>query len=334
MSATIHDVAREADVSIKTVSRVINGGQGVAPVTVRLVREAVAALDYHPNQFARSLRSGASDTIGVIVDSLADPFSATIISVAERRAMAEGLDIFVASTGADATRAASQIARFVRRRVRGLLVMPYGDCVSAVPAGTAAVLIDRRSGFDTFDSVTVANEASTRDGVGHLLAHGHRRVGFLGPAPGFQTVRGRIRGYRRALAAAGMVVDERLIAAAWGAPAAELAAGRLLALDEPPTAIFAATPMAGQGAFAAMRAAGRTDIALLVFGDFPMADLLTPAITVIDQDPAGHAEAAMDRLFARIAGDDSPPLHQVVPTRLIVRGSAEIAPAGRARSRA
>ena len=86
MSATIHDVAREAGVSIKTVSRVINGERNVAPATVQLVVEAIAALDYHPNQFARSLRSGASDTIGVVVDSLSDPFFATIISVAERRA--------------------------------------------------------------------------------------------------------------------------------------------------------------------------------------------------------------------------------------------------------
>ena len=101
MSATIHDVAREAGVSIKTVSRVINGERNVAPATVALVEQAIAALDYHPNQFARSLRTGASDTIGVVVDSLSDPFFATIISVAEKRAMAEGLDILVASTGAD-----------------------------------------------------------------------------------------------------------------------------------------------------------------------------------------------------------------------------------------
>ncbi len=333
MSTTIHDVARQAGVSIKTVSRVINGGLNVAPATVQLVSEAIEALDYHPNHFARSLRSGASDTIGVVVDSLNDPFFATIISVAERRAMAEGMDILVASTGADATRAASQITRLVRRRVRGLLVTPYGrECASALPADTAAVLIDRRGGFEMFDSVTVPNETSAREAVEHLLAHGHRRIGFLGSSLGFETVEGRVRGYRSALAAAGLEVDERLIEAAWGADAAEVAATRLLSISDPPTAIFAATPMAGQGAFAAMQAARRADIALLVFGDFPMADLLTPAITVVDQDPAGQAEVAMDRLFARIAGDDGPPIHRVLPTRFIPRGSAEVSPATPARS--
>ena len=334
MSATIHDVAREAGVSIKTVSRVINGERNVAPATVQLVVEAIAALDYHPNQFARSLRSGASDTIGVVVDSLSDPFFATIISVAERRAMAEGMDILVASTGADATRAASQITRLVRRRVRGLLVTPYGrECASALPADTAAVLIDRRGGFEMFDSVTVPNEASAREAVEHLLAYGHRRVGFLGSSLGFETVEGRVQGYRSALAAAGLEVDERLIEAAWGADAAEVAATRLLSIPDPPTAIFAATPMAGQGAFAAMRGTHHEAVALLVFGDFPMADLLTPAISVVDQDPAGQAEVAMDRLFARIAGDDGPPIHRVLPTCFIPRGSAEVSPAAPARSR-
>jgi LacI family transcriptional regulator len=328
MSATIRDVAREAGVSIKTVSRVINEERNVAPATSQAVLAAIAALDYHPNQFARSLRTGASDTIGVVVDSLNDPFFATIISIAEKRAMAEGLDILVASTGADATRAPAQIARLVRRRVRGLLVTPFGEgCAAALPANTAAVLIDRQGeGLEAFDSVMVANESTAAEAVKHLITHGHRNIGFLGSSFAFETVRARADGFRRTLTEAGIPVEERWVDAAWGTSAAEAAASRMLALDETPTAIFAATPMAGQGVFAAMRAAGRSDIALLVFGDFPMAGLLDPGITVVDQNPEGQAEVAMDRLFARISGDDGPAVRRVVPTSLIVRGSAEIPP--------
>jgi len=335
MSATIHDVAKLAGVSIKTVSRVINGEHSVAPGTVRLVREAIAALDYHPNQFARSLRTGASDTIGVVVDSLSDPFFATIISVAERRARAEGLDILVASTGADVSRAPAQIARLVRRRVRGLLVTPYGrESAAALPPDTAAVLIDRRGeGLEGFDSVTVDNEEGARTAVRHLIAQGHRDIAFLGSSFSFETVQARARGFRRTLEEAGIPVNEDWVAAAYGVGAAEAAARRMLALPRTPTAIFTATPMTGQGTFAALREAGRSDIALLVFGDFPMADMLTPAITVVDQDPTGQAEVAMDRLFARIAGDESAPANQVVPTRLIVRGSAELPPRRPARRR-
>ena len=186
---------------------------------------------------------------------------------------------------------------------------PVGmDCAAALPTDTAAVLIDRGGpGFEAWDSVTVPNEDGAYRAVQHLIAHGHREIGFLGSSFEFETVVARVNGYRRALAAADVVVNETWVDAAWGTSAAEAAAARMLALDETPTAIFAATPMAGQGTISAMRAAGGTDIALLVFGDFPMADLLTPAITVIDQDPSGQAEVAMDRLFARIAGDDRPP---------------------------
>ena len=111
-----------------------------------------------------------------------------------------------------------------------------------------------------------------------------------------------------------------------GHSAAEAATSRLLALDEPPTAIFAATPMAGQGVFAAMRAKGRQDIALLVFGDFPMAGLLTRRSRSSTRTPRGWPTWRWTGCFARIAGDDVPPCAVVRPTRLIVRGSAEVPP--------
>ncbi|HYN68539.1 MAG TPA: LacI family DNA-binding transcriptional regulator, partial [Ornithinibacter sp.] len=128
---TIYDVARESGFSIKTVSRVINGASGVRAETVALVEAAIKALDYHPNPAAQRLGGGKLPTIGVVVDSLNDPFFGEVIAVTERRAQEMGMDVLVASTGMDELRARTQVERLVRRGVAALLVAPFGDDASA-----------------------------------------------------------------------------------------------------------------------------------------------------------------------------------------------------------
>lgn len=332
MTPTIHDVARVAGVSIKTVSRVTNGENSVAPRTVTAVNAAIRQLNYHPNHAARQLRTGASHTIGVVVDSLADPFFARLISVFEERALAKGMDILVASTGADGDRAQTQIARLVRRNVRGLIVTPFGEDAAKtlpLPDNLPTVLVDRRGGIDRFDSIRVEDEAGARAAVEHLLSHRHRRIAFIGVSPSFSTANDRLAGYQQALLQAGAPRAKSLIESVCEDRETAIAVtDRMLALKNPPTAIFAASPLPGEGVIKALQRAGRSDVALVIFGDFPLADLLVPAITVIDQDPTGLAHAAMDRLEARIGGDDRERTDIVLPTRLVVRGSGEVPPPG------
>lgn len=334
VTPTIYDVARVAGVSIKTVSRVLNGETNVRPTTADAVREAITALDYHPNPAARSLRSGVLDTIGVVVDALTDPYFAQLVSVAEERAVARGMDVLVAATGVDSHRARSQIQRLVRRGVGGLLVAPFGDVEAvwrSMPRDRPVILVDRTCGVSDLDVVRVEDEAGARGAVEHLIAHGHERIAFLGESLRFSTVHDRLVGYCTALEASGLPVDAEIVeTSCWTEAEAQELMSRMLREGQPPTAVFAATPMIGHGVIRALTEASRRDIALVVFGDFPFADLTDPPTTVVDQDPTGLAHAAMDRLLARLGGEELDPSEIVLPTRLVPRGSGELPPRGEA----
>ena len=327
---TIYDVARECGFSIKTVSRVLNAEASVRPETVALVEEAIARLDYHPNQAARRLGGGRLPTVGLVVDSLDDPFFAAVVAVVETRAVDVGMDVLVASSGTDAVRHRSQIERLVRRGVAGLLVAPFGadgPARAALPDTVPVVVIDRQCGIEDKDVVRVTDQEGARDAVRHLVRRGHRRIGFLGPTAAFSTVQERLAGYTDALDAAGLRVDPRL--AETSCRTAEAACARalhLLAGADAPTALFASTPLVGLGVLRALRRLDRQDVALVVFGDFPLAELMTPPTTVVDQRPAALAHAAFDHLLRRLGDPRAPVVQTVLRTRLVERGSGELAP--------
>ena len=330
---TIYDVAREAGVSPKTVSRVINHQTDVSPATAAGVREAIASLGYRPNAAARHLRTGAPDTIGVVVDALDDPFFAAIVSVVEERAVARGMDVLVGSTANDARRVADQTRRLLSRGVDGLLLAPAAGTVTGwrTPREVPIVLIDRTTDLEGLDLVHVDDRGSARGAVEHLLSHGHERVGFVGDSEGFVTVRRRLDGYREALAGAGLPVQEALVIThCFSSALAEQRVREMVDGPAPPTAIFASTPLTGIATIEALSRTRRRDIALVVFGDFPLAGLLEPAVTVVDQRPRALAQAAAERLFLRIDGSrekTQPPATEILlDTTLVQRGSGELAP--------
>jgi len=328
--ATVYDVAKAAGVSIKTVSRVVNGADNVTDETRRRVLEAVADLDYVRNAAAHSLRTGNSRAIGVVVDSLADPFFATLVSVVENRALAEGISVLVASTGRSAERERDQVARLAGQNVAALLLAPVDSDHSYLldtAKGIPVVLIDRGWPDSGYDTVRVHDRGGARLATEHLISYGHRRIAFMGDLPDLPTITNREGGYVDALNANGLTRDDVLIRPNCGeTDTAAAAVAALLALPEPPTAIFASNQRAGMGAVRALHNAGRTDVALVTFGDFALADCLTPAITVIDQDPVPVAAAAADRILARIDGKTPVPAEIVLPLTLIARGSGEVPP--------
>jgi LacI family transcriptional regulator len=224
------------------------------------------------------------------------------------------------------------VHEFVARRVDGLIVAPTGGDQSYLfadrRAGTALVFVDRRPTNLDADVVVAANRSGASDGVRHLLAGGHRRIAFLGDLSTISTAAERHAGYVDAIERAGLAVDDLIVVRDLrGGEAAKAAVEELLRLASPPTAIFAAQNVLGIGAFAGLRAMRRQfDVALVGFDDFPLADLLDPGVTVVAQDPVAIGRLAAETLFRRLDGDRSPSTVQVVPTRLIVRGSGEIPP--------
>ena len=331
---TMRDVAALAGVSLKTVSRVINAEPAVSADLLARVERAIEQLDYRPNLTASSLRrsDGKTATVGLVLEDLANPYSAAVTRAVEDAARPRRVTVVAGSVDEDPERERALVHEFVARRVDGLIVAPTAADQSYLMAdrraGTAFVFVDRPPNHLDADAVVAANRSGAVDGVRHLLAGGHRRIGFLGDHATISTAADRFAGYVDAIERAGMAIDASIVRRDLrGGDAARAALEELLRLAEPPTAIFAAQNVLGIGAFAALRGLRRQfDVALVGFDDFPLADLLDPGVTVVAQDPGAIGRLAAEILFSRLDVDRSPSTTQVVPTRLIVRGSGEIAP--------
>jgi LacI family transcriptional regulator len=329
----MQDVAALAQVSLKTVSRVVNQQPTVSPLIVSRVHDAVRRLDYHPNAAAVSLRrmDHKTSTVGLLLEDVANPFSSALHRAVEDTAARHGMLVFAGSSDEDPDREHEVLTAFVSHRVDGLIVMPAGRhrdglLIEQQRRGTPVIIVDRMLEVLDADCVTVDNRAGARDAVRHLAAHGHRRIAFLGDARSIWTARERHQGYCEGLLLEGIRYDPELVRQDF--PTTELAEGAtldLLARADPPTAFFTAQNLITLGAIRALWQRGlQHRVAMLGFDDLILADLLDPAVSVVVQDPRGVGSTAAELLFERLAGDDCPPKHVVVPTRLVARGSGEI----------
>ncbi|ARF54255.1 LacI family DNA-binding transcriptional regulator [Streptomyces gilvosporeus] len=329
---TMKDVAARAGVGLKTVSRVVNGEAGVTPDTERRVQEAIAALGFRRNDSARILRKGRTASIGLVLEDLADPFYGPLSRAVEEVARAHGALLINGSSAEDPAREQELVLALCARRVDGLVVIPAGDdhryLEPEIAAGVATVFVDRPAGRIDADTVLSDSFGGAREAVAHLIAHGHRRIGFIGDQPRIHTASERLRGYRAAMAAAGLPVEESWVAPGSTAPErVRAAAAAMLEGPAPVTALFAGNNRVTVTAVRVLRELPRP-VALVGFDDFELADLVRPAITVVAQDAAELGRTAAGLLFRRLEGADDPPRRVVLPTRLIARGSGETAPVG------
>ncbi|GAA3204195.1 LacI family DNA-binding transcriptional regulator [Nonomuraea helvata] len=324
-------MAREVGVTAKTVSRVLNDDGPVAVETRERVMAAVRKLGYQPNLMARNMRVGARDAaIGLVIPEMGNPFFGTVAGGIESAIRARGLTLIVGNSSETAELEQSLITTFLARRVSALMVVPsatsdHRQLRNERVAGLPIVFLDRPAVGLTADSVVSANREGAGAGVAHLIAHGHRRIGFVGDVPAaLYTRRERFQGYRDALEAAGLPFERALVETGHDQEAAARATMRLLALTNPPTALFAANNFASMGAVVALARAGRKDVALVGFDDLPLAECLDPPLTVVAQDPARMGAEAAELVLSRLDGDRSKARRTLVPTRLVVRGSGEL----------
>ncbi|TMG70915.1 MAG: LacI family transcriptional regulator [Chloroflexi bacterium] len=330
----MRDVAALAKVSIKTVSRVVNGEPGVSPALARRVLAASERLDYRHNMTASSLRrsDGRSATIGVVLEDVANPFASALHRSIEDVAVKRGVLVLAGSSDEDGERERRLVSAFASRRVDGLIIQPsshdHSYLLTERRAGTAMVFVDRPPAFLDADTVLTDNTAGVKRGVRHLVEHGHRRIGYLGDMRTIATAADRHQGYVEELAEHEIKLDERLVRLDLrGIEKAEAATTELLTGPEPPTALFTGQNLITIGAFRALRRLGlHRKVALIGFDDILLADLLEPGITVIAQDPAAIGRTAADVLFRRLDGDRSASEQHIVLTRMITRGSGEIRP--------
>ncbi len=330
----MRDVAALAKVSLKTVSRVVNGESGVSPRLAKRVTAASERLAYRHNLTASTLRrnDGRTLTIGVVLEDVANPFASTLHRAIEDVAVERRVLVLAGSSDEDEERERKLVSAFASRRVDGLIIQPsshdHSYLVAERRVGTAVVFVDRPPRSFDADAVVTDNVAGIRRAVRHLIDHGHRRIGYLGDMHSIATAAERHQGYVEELAEHRIEVDPLLVRLDLrGVEMAEEAALVLLRSSQPPTALVTGQNLITIGAFRALRRMElHQKVALVGFDDFLLADLLQPGITVIAQDPAAIGRTAAGVLFRRLDGDRSPAQVHTVRTRMITRGSGEIRP--------
>ncbi|MEU6575177.1 LacI family DNA-binding transcriptional regulator [Streptomyces sp. NPDC046805] len=327
---TMKDVAARAGVGLKTVSRVVNGEPGVTPDTERRVQEAIDALGFRRNDSARVLRKGRTASIGLVLEDLADPFYGPLSRAVEEVARAHGALLINGSSAEDPDREQELALALCARRVDGLVVIPAGDdhryLEPEIRAGVATVFVDRPAGRIDADVVLSDNHGGARDGVAHLIAHGHSRIGFIGDMPRIHTAAERLRGYRTAMAEAGIPVEDAWMSLGATDPErVRRAAQEMLSGPSPVTAVFAGNNRVTVTVVRVLAELSR-QVALVGFDDFELADLLRPGVTVVAQDAAALGRTAAERLFRRLDGTLPSSERLELPTRLITRGSGELPP--------
>lgn len=325
--STIHDVAARAGVSTATVSRYLRGD----PVRAAdAVCGAIAELRYRPNAVAQSLKSGRTGAIGVVVPDVTNPFFASVVKGLEHASRGAAYRVLLANTDESAEREAEVLADLAGR-VDGFIVAPTTEQDQAplhlLDAGVPMVFIDRElAGAERCDVVLVDNERGGRAAAEHLAGLGHRRVAMIsGPlqtTPG----RGRREGFLDGLAAAGLeLASECDVVGDFREHSGYQMALHLLALAEPPTAIFTANNLMTVGALKALgdlRVGIPHQMSVIGFDDLTLGSLLTPALTCIARPDVEQGRLAMRLLLGRLTGAaHDEPRRLVLRTELLVRGS-------------
>jgi LacI family transcriptional regulator len=326
------DVARRARVSLKTVSRVVNHEPGVVDKTAERVRVAIEALSFRRHEGAAHLRRGSTTaSVGVVLMDVANPFYSALTRAVEEVAFRHGFLVFAGSSDEDAARERQLALALCARRVDGLLVVPAGTdqsyLRSEVSAGTPVVFVDRPGMGLPADAVLVDNAGGACGAVEHLARHGHRRIAFLGDNPAIYTAQERLRGYAQGVAVLGRHGDGHLTAMGPHTPqSVHTALVRFRSERHPPTALITGNNRITVLVLRALAAMRNWRPALVGFDDLELADLLRPALTVVEQDASALGRTAAELLFSRLAGDRRPIQRVVLPTRLVPRGSGERRP--------
>jgi DNA-binding LacI/PurR family transcriptional regulator len=341
----MYDVARQAGVSVATVSRLVNASGYVSARTRERVAAVMEALHYEPNGLARSLITKQSELLALLLTDIGNPFSAQIARGVQDVARQVGYIPIICNIDDDPQIEVETVRSLRRKRVDGViltsLTQTHGASSvehlrilhAACEHGMAMVCIGRQPIHARADVVTTDTGTGARDAVSHLAALGHRRIGFIGGQISRRVALGRLTGYREGLAAAGLAADVRLVREGLLDEASGQTECRaLLSLPDPPTAIFCVNDRTAFGALAALDEMGcrvPEDVSVVGFDDVPLAELVRPALTTIRQPAQDMGRLAATYLLERIAHPDTPHQRSVLPCQLVVRRSSGPPPSAR-----
>jgi LacI family transcriptional regulator len=325
---TIHDVAKTAGVSVSTVSRVLNDKDDVAPETYLKVQQIIEELGYASSLAAKGMRSRRTNVIGLIMPDVGDPFAIQVMKGVNRAIQEFGYDLIIYSAGDSTTSAwPSREQRYVSflngSIADGVIVV----APTAITFSTAhpVVAVDPHPESIEFPSVIATNRVGALAAMEYLLGLGHRRIGFIGGRPDLQSALRRFQGYKDGLQQANLTLDPDLIQPGdYTHEAGYVGAQKLLSLNNPPTAIFAANDQSAVGVIEAAQHAGKRvpeDLSVVGFDNIPEAAYINGGLTTVDQfiDRMGHI--AVEKLVNLLSNKPVENHPYRVETKLIIRNT-------------
>lgn len=329
--ATLKDVARAADVSVSTASRVFNNPEKVHPETRAQVREAVDTLGYQPSRVARRLRlkEGKASLLGLVIPDIQNPFFADVTRGVEDVAREHDYALILSNSDEDPDKQRLAVDTLKTEDVDGVIVPPVRmndpEVKRLVDSDIAVVCVDRRMENARVDTILSDNRKGAYEAVDHLINLGHERIGFIGGISHISTLIERRKGYKQALRDHNLAVDPALIKE--GEHRHERGKRHteaLLDLDRPPTAIFTGNNLTTLGTLSALHQHGvevPAEMALVGYDDVPWAQALNPPPTVVDQPGYEMGSRAAELLLQRLDTPDRSPTVVTLQPKLIVRQS-------------
>jgi DNA-binding LacI/PurR family transcriptional regulator len=329
--ATMNDVARAANVSVATVSHVINGTRFVSAERAERVQTAMQELGYTPDATARSLRVGRTDTIGLVIPDNSNPFFAALARWIEEAGFEAGYTTILANSNERPDREHRYVSTLVSKRVDGLILAPsrgdHGTLTRLLHnARIPVVVVDRDAALPAADVVLYDNEGGSYEAARYLIELGHTAIGCVaGPADATSAAE-RVQGFRRALTEAGLAVgDHAVVESDFHFEGGRRATARLLDTGEQFTALFAANDLMAAGVIRELHDRGISvprDMSVIGFDDAPLAEMISPALTTMRQPLQDMAHTAVSLLLTRVsAADGVAPTRHILPASLVIRES-------------
>ena len=325
---SIKDIARAARVSHSTVSRALRNSPLVNAETRELIRKIAAEQGYSVSAAARSLVTGRTNTIGVVVTSISNPFAGEIVAGVEEFALARGYSILLSTSQSDPAREMRAVQSLHEHRVDGILVSSsrVGRLYMPVLAEMKVpiVLINNEHPGEFIHSVSIDNLRAGRDATSHLVELGHKRIGYAGNQYGLQADTDRFSGYRQIVEEADIGFAPELVVHGDGGPEGGMrAVTRLLALPDPPTAVFCFNDMQALGALRAARERGLkvpSDLSVVGLDDLYLSSYTDPPLTTVQQPKQEMGRLAAQMLLELLSGKN-PDSRITITGKLVVRES-------------
>jgi DNA-binding LacI/PurR family transcriptional regulator len=326
---TLRDVAEYAGVSPKTVSNVVNNWPYITDQTRQKVQQAIDELGYRPDGLATSLRTGRTNTIGVVIPDITNPFFGQVVRGCEDVLYAAGYNIFLCNTNEDQRKEQGYLAMLVDRGVDGLLLFGArsdAKTLSAIVHDTIPIVAeDCPIPHNNTTVIDIENITGARLATEHLIAEGHRRIGHLGGPLQRTAAEKRKEGYRQALEHAGIPYDRSLIFQCPPSLRGGYRSALRMLQEQKPTALFCYNDLIAVGAMIAARHLGidiPSDIAIVGFDDIALASLVDPALTTIRVRQYVMGRTASELLLERLSGIESPATSLSIPVELVIRNSS------------